>query len=81
MDPAGGLGAVGVDELDVAAFGVRSAGFRDGDDDLAVGEGGFHFGSGVDDGVMVGGRRDNVGVEDDGFVFMCGREAGEREDR
>ena len=80
MDPAGRLCAVGVDELDFAAFGVGGSGFADGDDDLAVGEGGFHFRGGVDDRVVVGGESDDVGVEDDGFILMRGRKAGEGED-
>jgi len=81
VDPAGGAGAVGVDELNAAAFVVGDlAGFADGDDDLAVGEGWLHFCGGVDDGVMVGGESYDVGVKDDGFILMRGREAGESKD-
>ena len=80
MEPAGGLGAVGVDELDEAAFVVGEIGFHDGYDDFAVAEGGFHLGGGVEDEVVVGAGGDDAGVKDEGFVFMRGREAGLRED-
>ncbi len=80
VDPAGGLGVGGVDELDDAAFGVGEVVFHDGDDDLAFGEGGLDFGGGVEDEVVVGGGGDDGGVEDEGFILMGGREAGAGED-
>ena len=59
MDPAGGFGGVGVDELDEAAGGVGEAGFHDGYDDLAAAEGGFDLGGGVEDEVVVGASGDD----------------------
>jgi len=76
VEPAGGLGPVGVNELDHAAFGVGEAGFHDGYDDFAVAEGGFHLGAGVEDVVVVRAGGDDAGVQDEGFVFVRGREAG-----
>jgi hypothetical protein len=81
VDPAGGLGAVGVDELDEAAFGVgEGVGLHEGDDDFGVREGGLGFGAGVEDEVVVGAGGDDGGVEDEGFVFVGGGEAGGGED-
>ena len=54
VDPAGGFGGVGVDELDDAAFGIGQAGLHDGDDGLAGGEAGFELGAGEEDEVVVG---------------------------
>ncbi len=76
MDPAGGAGAVGVDELDEAAGGVGEAGFHDGDNDLAFAEGGFDLGGGVEDEVVVCAGGDDGRVKDEGFGFFAGGEAG-----
>ena len=80
MDPAGGAGGVGVDELDEAAFGVGEAGLHDGDDDLGGGEHGLDLGGGVEDEVVVGGSGDDGGVEDEGLGLLVGDEAGAGED-
>ena len=80
MDPAGGFGAVGVDELDAAAVGVGEAGFHDGYDDLAAGEGRHDLGGGVEDEVVVGAGGDDAAVEDEGLGFFAGGEAGAGED-
>jgi len=80
VDPAGGAGGVGVDELDEAAFGVGEAGLHDGDDDLGGREHGLGFGGGVEDEVVVGGGGDDGGVEDEGLGLFAGSEAGFGED-
>jgi hypothetical protein len=72
VEPAGGLGVGGVDDLDDAAFGVGETGFHDGYDDLAFAEGGFDFCAGVDNEVLVGAGGDDGAVEDEGFVSCSG---------
>ena len=47
---------------------------------LAFGEGGFGFGGGVEDEVVVGAGGDDRGVQDEGFVLVGGGEAGAGED-
>jgi hypothetical protein len=81
VEPAGGLGVGGVDELDLAAFGVGEVvAFHDGDDDLVFRERGFDFGGGIKDEVVVGAGGDDAGVQDEGFVFVRAGEAGAGED-
>ena len=80
MDPAGGFGGVGVDELDDAAFGVGQVGLHDGDDGLASGEAGFELGAGEEDEVVVGAGGDYCRVKDEGLGFPGAGEAGLGED-
>jgi hypothetical protein len=80
VDPAGGFGVGGVDELDETAVLVGEAGLHDRDDDLAGREGGLNFGAGVEDEVMVGACGTDRGVQDEGVGFGVGDEAGLGED-
>jgi hypothetical protein len=75
VDPAGGLGVSGVDELD-AAVGDRQTGLHHGNDDFAGGEHRFHFGGGVEDIIFVGAGGDESAVQDGGVIFVGGSETG-----